>query len=73
MSVIASQIDLRSPDYQASHARLQALVNDLREQLARAGNGGGEEARGKHAARRKQLPPERIRALLDPGTPFLEF
>ncbi|HXD38482.1 MAG TPA: carboxyl transferase domain-containing protein, partial [Rhodanobacter sp.] len=73
MSVIASQIDLRSPDYQAAHARLQALVNDLREQLARAGNGGGEKARDKHAARGKLLPRERIRALLDPGSPFLEL
>ena len=73
MSVIASQIDLRSPDYQASHARLHALVNDLRDQLARAGNGGGEKARDKHTARGKLLPRERIRALLDPGSPFLEL
>ncbi|EIL88870.1 methylcrotonoyl-CoA carboxylase [Rhodanobacter fulvus Jip2] len=73
MSVIASQIDLRSPDYQAAHARLQALVNDLRDQLAHAGNGGGEKARDKHTARGKLLPRERIRALLDPGSPFLEL
>ncbi|GAA0242634.1 carboxyl transferase domain-containing protein [Rhodanobacter caeni] len=73
MSVIASQIDLRSPDYQAAHARLQALVNDLRDQLARASNGGGEKARDRHTARGKLLPRERIRALLDPGSPFLEL
>src|ERR1700744_1955329 len=73
MSVIASQIDPRSPDFQASSEQLRGLVDDLRRELARSAEGGGEKAREKHTARGKLLPRERIRALLDPGSPFLEL
>jgi 3-methylcrotonyl-CoA carboxylase beta subunit len=73
MSMIASQIDPRSSDFQASSAALRALVDDLKRQLARHAEGGGAKARDKHTARGKLLPRERIRALLDPGSPFLEL
>jgi len=73
MTSIASQIDTRSPDFQASSAALRALVDDLKAQLARNAEGGGAKAREKHTARGKLLPRERIRALLDPGSPFLEL
>jgi 3-methylcrotonyl-CoA carboxylase beta subunit len=73
MSVIASQIDPRSPDFQASSAQLKELVDDLQRELARSAEGGGEKAREKHTSRGKLLPRERIRALLDPGSPFLEL
>ena len=35
--------------------------------------GGGERARERHVARGKLLPRERVDALLDPGSPFLEL
>ncbi|WP_286987395.1 carboxyl transferase domain-containing protein, partial [Thiomonas sp. UBA7699] len=54
-------------------AALQALVDDLRARQARVAEGGGEAARAKHVARGKLLPRERVAALLDPGSPFLEF
>src|ERR1700754_657411 len=73
MSVIASQIDPRSPDFQASSEQLRGLVDDLKRELTRSAEGGGEKAREKHSARGKLLPRERIRALLDPGSPFLEL
>jgi len=73
MSVIASQIDPRAPDFQASSAQLKGLVEDLQRELVRGAEGGGEKAREKHTARGKLLPRERIRALLDPGSPFLEL
>jgi len=49
------------------------LVADLRAQVARIVQGGGEQARQRHVARGKLLPRERIRTLLDPGSPFLEL
>ncbi|MBN8726228.1 MAG: methylcrotonoyl-CoA carboxylase [Xanthomonadales bacterium] len=73
MPRIQSQLDPRSADFKANAAHLQAVVDDLRTELARAAQGGGEKARAKHTARGKLLPRERIRALLDPGSPFLEL
>jgi 3-methylcrotonyl-CoA carboxylase beta subunit len=73
MSVLTSQIDPRSSDFQTSSANLRSLVDDLHQQLARHAEGGGAKAREKHTARGKLLPRERIRALLDPGSPFLEL
>ena len=73
MSVITSQIDPRSAEFQASSTQLRALVDDLHREMTRAAEGGGAKAREKHTARGKLLPRERIRALLDPGSPFLEL
>ncbi len=41
--------------------------------MATIAEGGGIDARTKHMARGKLLPRARIQALLDPGSPFLEF
>jgi 3-methylcrotonyl-CoA carboxylase beta subunit len=50
-----------------------ALVGDLRAELAAAALGGGERSRARHAGRGKLLPRDRVDALVDPGTPFLEL
>ncbi|MFM2068987.1 MAG: hypothetical protein RLZZ584_3896 [Pseudomonadota bacterium] len=73
MSQIQSQIQTRSPEFQANAAAMRALVDDLRRQAQRAGEGGGAAARDKHTARGKLLPRDRVEQLLDPGTPFLEI
>jgi 3-methylcrotonyl-CoA carboxylase beta subunit len=73
MPRIISQIDPRSPDFQANAAQLRGLVDDLKRQMAHTALGGGEKARAKHTERGKLLPRERIRALLDAGSPFLEL
>ena len=73
MSMIVSQIDPRSAEFQASATQLRAVTDDLQRELIRSAEGGGVKAREKHEARGKLLPRERIRALLDPGSPFLEL
>ncbi|HUD42395.1 MAG TPA: carboxyl transferase domain-containing protein [Dokdonella sp.] len=73
MPAIKSQIDTRSEDFLANAAQMRGLVEDLEATTARIALGGGEAARAKHTARGKLLPRERIRALLDPGSPFLEL
>ena len=50
-----------------------ALVADLRERLATARLGGPERSRVRHVERGKLLPRERVDALLDPSSPFLEL
>jgi 3-methylcrotonyl-CoA carboxylase beta subunit len=73
MSTLTSHIDPRDPEFQGNAAQLRAAVADFEAQLARAALGGGEKARSKHTERGKLLPRERIAALLDPGSPFLEL
>jgi len=73
MSTLVSQIDVRSLEFQASSRQLREVVEDLQRELLRSAEGGGTKALDKHAARGKLLPRERIRALLDPGSPFLEL
>jgi len=52
---------------------MATLVADLRAKVERAAQGGDEAARAKHLDRGKLLPRERLRLLLDPGSPFLEL
>ncbi len=73
MPSLRSQIDPRSETFAANRTQMQAAVDDLNTRLKRAAIGGGEKARAKHTERGKLLPRERISALLDPGSPFLEF
>jgi 3-methylcrotonyl-CoA carboxylase beta subunit len=73
MPAIRSAASPRSEEFRANAAAMAALVADLRAKVARIALGGDEGARAKHVARGKLLPRERVRALLDPGSPFLEF
>jgi len=73
MPVIETRIDARSAEFQDNAVQLRALVADLDAQLERVALGGGDKARARHTARDKLLPRERIAALLDPGSPFLEL
>src|SRR6202453_1497008 len=73
MAKIASSIDARAPEFAANRAAMAALVEDLRALLARNALGGSEAARNKHREAGKLLVRERVDALLDPGSPFLEL
>ena len=52
---------------------MRLLVEDLRATLQRNAAGGSAAARDKHSKAGKLLARERIRTLLDPGSPFLEL
>jgi len=52
---------------------MQALVDDLRATADRVREGGGAAARERHLGRGKLLVRDRIRALIDPASPFLEI
>jgi 3-methylcrotonyl-CoA carboxylase beta subunit len=73
MPVIRTQLDSRSPEFLENVAWHRALVEELETRLARVAQGGGEKARNRHTKRGKLLPRDRITALLDPGSPFLEL
>ncbi len=73
MPVLQTRINPQSAEFADNQRAMEALVSDLRAQIAIAARGGGESARARHLARGKLLPRERIDRLLDPGSPFLEF
>jgi len=73
MTVLSTFLDPRADAFAANTAAMRALVGDLREKIGVIREGGGPAARRRHLDRGKLLPRERVRALLDPGSPFLEF
>jgi 3-methylcrotonyl-CoA carboxylase beta subunit len=73
MAQIVSKIDVRSQEFADNRAAMQPLVDDLRAVLERNAAGGSAAARHKHSKSGKLLARERILALLDPGSPFLEL
>src|SRR5271157_1283786 len=73
MPIIETQLDTRDATFAKNRDALASLVADLRARVAVIEEGGGEQARARHAGRGKLLPRERVRSLLDPGAPFLEL
>ena len=71
--VLRSHADPASEAFRANHAAHAALAADLREQFERVKAGGGQKAADRHVSRGKLLPRERVRRLLDRGSPFLEL
>jgi len=63
----------RDPTFSANVTFMSGLVDDLRQHVEKISKGGGDKARERHLSRGKLLARDRIEALLDPGSPFLEF
>src|SRR5712692_6969371 len=73
MPAIPTALDKRSDAFRTNEAAMRGLVQDLREKTEAIALGGDEAARTRHQGRGKLLARERIRLLLDPGSPFLEL
>jgi 3-methylcrotonyl-CoA carboxylase beta subunit len=73
VTVIESRVNSRSGDFQFNASRMKELVDDLKAQVEAVKVGGGERYQERHTARGKLLVRQRVDALLDPGSPFLEL
>jgi len=73
MPILTSEASATDTRFEQNDAAQRELVADLRRRLATAAAGGPERARERHVARGKLLPRDRIDALLDEGSPFLEL
>lgn len=73
MPVLDTKIDPTSTQFLDNQDALRRLVGDLRKTVSGIEAGGGEAARMRHTDRGKLLPRQRIDALLDDGSPFLEL
>ena len=73
MDRLESHISTSSDDFKKNRARMEALVAEYRGRLAQARLGGGEKYLARHREQGKLPVHERIDALLDPQTAFLEL
>ena len=73
MTALDSGVNPRSPAFATNHDRMAALVQELRGVVDQIRLGGGEASRRRHTGRGKLLPRDRVRMLIDPGSPFLEL
>jgi len=73
MTALTTSLDPRSEGFRANAAVMRALVEDLQAKTEGIALGGDEASRQRHIGRGKLLARERVRTLLDPGSPFLEL
>ena len=73
MPKITSKINTNSQEFSENAAHMQAQVDDLNRLVSQLAQGGGEKACKRHTDRGKLLPRERINALIDKNSAFLEI
>lgn len=73
MSIFKSAINTTSEEFRNNADAMRQLNQDLEEKVGQIRLGGPPQSRDKHEGRDKLLPRERVRQLLDVGSPFLEF
>jgi acetyl-CoA carboxylase carboxyltransferase component len=71
MERLETRIDTSSEEFLSRRRSMEALVARLKEEIARAREGGS--GRERHAEQKKMFVRDRVDALLDPGSPFLEL
>jgi len=73
MAQLKSHLNSRSKEFQANREAMFEIVKDLQSKVAQIKLGGSEKSREKHLSRGKLLPRDRIDALIDEGSAFLEI
>ncbi len=73
MNVIQTSIEPASEQFAINAQKMRDIVSDLRKEVSEVMQGGPQRSRDRHLERGKMLARDRVRQLLDPGAPFLEF
>ncbi len=73
MDRIESRLDTNSEEFRRNRDAMDSLVKRLRDEIERVRQGGSAAARQLHVERGKLLARDRVKKLLDPGSPFLEL
>ncbi|PWN52869.1 putative methylcrotonyl-CoA carboxylase beta chain mitochondrial precursor [Violaceomyces palustris] len=72
-SVLPNNVDTSSESFLANKSNMDQLVKKLDDTHGKISLGGPEKSRARHISRGKMLARERVAALLDPSSPFLEL
>ena len=70
---LESAVDRTSALFQTNKAHMTELIADLQRKVTMVSAGGGAKASAKHRSKGKMTARERIDALIDPESPFLEL
>ncbi|KAL4920863.1 carboxyl transferase domain-containing protein [Aspergillus aurantiobrunneus] len=73
ISVLPTAVDTSSPDFKENAQQMQEVLDKMNALHSTIAEGGPQKAKDKHIARGKMLPRDRVTALIDPGTSFLEL
>ncbi|KAK9414226.1 putative methylcrotonoyl-CoA carboxylase [Seiridium unicorne] len=73
ISLIQSNVDSTSDEFKENERLMNEAMERLEKLTRTVQQGGPAKAREKHLARKKMLPRDRVTALIDPGTTFMEL
>ncbi|KAK1701444.1 carboxyl transferase [Colletotrichum godetiae] len=73
ISRIQTNVDPTSEEYKENEKHMGDVMKKMQDLTRKVHLGGSAKAREKHLARKKMLPRDRVTALIDPGTTFLEL
>ena len=73
MDRLPTRVNRADPEFAQRKAHNLSLIDQLQERIEVASQGGGGKYVERHRSRGKLLARERIEAILDPGTAFLEL
>ena len=73
MDVLPTRVNRTDPIFSDRVLHNSGLIDTLRDELEKVKLGGGMKYVERHRSRGKSLPRERIQAICDPGTAFLEM
>ncbi|KIV77092.1 hypothetical protein PV11_08927 [Exophiala sideris] len=73
ISILPTLVDKSSPEYKENASQLSSIMAKYADLHQKINRGGPQKARDKHIQRGKMLVRDRVTALIDPGSPFLEL
>ncbi|MBL4660964.1 MAG: methylcrotonoyl-CoA carboxylase [Alcanivoracaceae bacterium] len=73
MTIIKNTINTESTEFAQNYQFMHSLVDELRDKTTTISLGGSQKSRDRHISRNKLLVRDRIHALIDKGSPFLEL
>ena len=73
ISVLPTLVDKSSPDFKQNAAEMDSIMTKYSDLHQKISLGGPQKSRDKHIQRGKMLARDRVTALIDPGSSFLEL
>jgi 3-methylcrotonyl-CoA carboxylase beta subunit len=73
ISIIQTLVDKSSAEFKENASQMSIVMDKYAKLHQKIALGGPQKARAKHVERKKMLARDRVTALVDPGSPFMEL